>query len=359
MTSPVDTGDSTPSRQIVVAQLNKTKMCIQFSRGSCTEAQCRFAHSAEELRQPPDLAKTAICRAFARGACHEADCKFAHGEEELRVSPSVYKTQLCNFFARGHCKKGDRCRHAHGKKELRSFQASADGGKQAREEVVKTSPPRGGAHRAKAELAAVTPPPGLSRPVFGDISNNQPDAGEEATHETAKYETPVKAKHKFQTPTTEEPWKVPLPECPSSMTTPVQKLQFSPDFKGAGWDENAPAPWAAIPELPGPSGPYQECFASPLSPGHLAAAAAAAAQTAQEHTAAASVASAAAMTWAHAAMHQKSMQAAAAGNVNMQGLVNFLATLAEQNQVPGDAAAPKPPAPSMSTGSCEGRKWVL
>ena len=50
---------------------------------------CRFAHSVEELRAPPDLTKTAMCRAFARGECQEKDCKFAHGERELRVTESV------------------------------------------------------------------------------------------------------------------------------------------------------------------------------------------------------------------------------------------------------------------------------
>ncbi|CAK9047478.1 unnamed protein product [Durusdinium trenchii] len=99
-------------------------MCLQFTRGNCRSNNCRFAHSVEELRAPPDLAKTAMCRAFARGACRATNCKFAHAEEELRVSPTVYKTQLCHFFARGHCKKGDRCRHAHGPKELRPFESS-------------------------------------------------------------------------------------------------------------------------------------------------------------------------------------------------------------------------------------------
>lgn len=110
---------------LVAAQLNKTKLCTMFSRGSCNDGKCRFAHSMNELRSLPDLSKTAICRAFARGKCPDPSCKFAHGEQELRVTPSVYKTQLCNFFARGHCKKGDRCRHAHGHRELRSFQGSA------------------------------------------------------------------------------------------------------------------------------------------------------------------------------------------------------------------------------------------
>eukprot|EP00438_Fugacium_kawagutii_P012184 Skav205400 [mRNA] locus=scaffold1642:342725:343537:+ [translate_table: standard] len=96
-----------------------------FARGSCNDAACRFSHSLNELRAPPDLTKTAMCRAFTRGECNDTNCKFAHGESELRVTESVYKTQLCNFFMRGHCKKGNRCRHAHGSKELRSFRPEA------------------------------------------------------------------------------------------------------------------------------------------------------------------------------------------------------------------------------------------
>jgi len=107
---------------LVVKQLSRTKMCAMFSRGTCVEDNCRFAHSAQELRSAPDLSKTAMCRLYALGKCKDEKCKFAHGEEELRVTPSVYKTQLCNFFERGHCKKGDKCRHAHGKEQLRSFQ---------------------------------------------------------------------------------------------------------------------------------------------------------------------------------------------------------------------------------------------
>eukprot|EP00438_Fugacium_kawagutii_P017825 Skav201714 [mRNA] locus=scaffold311:169038:169359:+ [translate_table: standard] len=37
------------------AQLVKTKMCIQWSKGRCTASDCRFAHVLDELRAPPDL----------------------------------------------------------------------------------------------------------------------------------------------------------------------------------------------------------------------------------------------------------------------------------------------------------------
>ncbi|OLP86548.1 hypothetical protein AK812_SmicGene32310 [Symbiodinium microadriaticum] len=71
---PGPESDDAPLNHLVVAQLSKTKLC------SCNDASCRFAHSARELRMPPDLTKTAICRAFVRGDCQDPACKFAHGE---------------------------------------------------------------------------------------------------------------------------------------------------------------------------------------------------------------------------------------------------------------------------------------
>lgn len=106
----------------VAVQLAKTKICAMFLKGSCTAAVCRFAHSQTELRTQPDLTKTAMCRAYQQGKCNDRTCKFAHGESELRCNLNIYKTQICHFFERGHCKKGNRCRHAHGAFELRSFE---------------------------------------------------------------------------------------------------------------------------------------------------------------------------------------------------------------------------------------------
>jgi hypothetical protein len=103
----------------VTAQLTKTKMCAFFSRGRCASTNCRYAHSADELRILPNLQKTKLCRAFLQGHCGEDNCPFAHGEEDLRVTEGIYKTQICNFFERGYCKKGDRCNHAHGPEDLR------------------------------------------------------------------------------------------------------------------------------------------------------------------------------------------------------------------------------------------------
>lgn len=103
----------------VTMQLTKTKMCAFFERGKCASSNCRYAHSAAELRQPPNLQKTKLCRAFLSGGCNDENCFFAHGEIDLRVTEGIYKTQICNFFERGYCKKGDRCNHAHGSADLR------------------------------------------------------------------------------------------------------------------------------------------------------------------------------------------------------------------------------------------------
>lgn len=104
----------------VVMQLVKTKMCAFFERGKCASANCRYAHSATELRSSPNLQKTKLCRAFLNGGCNVGEnCGFAHGEGDLRVTHGIYKTQICNFYERGYCKKGDRCNHAHGGIDLR------------------------------------------------------------------------------------------------------------------------------------------------------------------------------------------------------------------------------------------------
>jgi len=110
-----------PQDNAVTARLMKTKMCYFFERGKCSSQNCRYAHSAEELRNQPNLHKTKLCKVWAvHGCCANSEnCVFAHGEEELRVTDGIYKTQMCHFFERGRCLKGERCNHAHGPEDLR------------------------------------------------------------------------------------------------------------------------------------------------------------------------------------------------------------------------------------------------
>lgn len=103
----------------VQAQLSKTKLCVFNLQGKCRAANCKFAHSLEELQKKPDLSKTRLCESFISGKCERQNCKFAHGVHELQTTNGVYKTQLCIFHARGFCKKGQACRHAHGNDDLR------------------------------------------------------------------------------------------------------------------------------------------------------------------------------------------------------------------------------------------------
>lgn len=283
---------------LVVAQLSKTKMCAMFARGSCHDAACRFSHSLKELRAPPDLTKTAMCRAFARGECNDTDCKFAHGESELRVTESVYKTQLCNFFMRGHCKKGNRCRHAHGNKELRSFRPEGSGAKiQKLTELKPLSPGRvhnsqGGDRRFQ------------ERPLWEMLSveSSLPSSPTVQTPPTSQW--PVDCLHfddgmESSSPVAalEVPMKVPLPMRPHAGiegfdTPPSRSLVSTPPL--AGFSSLAPTP-----ELPWMSDPMLPQMGLDCDPAGLAAAMAAAAM---EHTAAAKLASVHAWTLANAAM---------------------------------------------------------
>lgn len=60
-----------------------------------------------------------------QGECSDENCTFAHGEGDLRVTEGIYKTRVCNFWERGFCKKGDRCNHAHGQKDLRPLSSAS------------------------------------------------------------------------------------------------------------------------------------------------------------------------------------------------------------------------------------------
>lgn len=106
----------------MTARLMKTKMCYFFEQGKCVSERCRYAHSAQELRDQPNLHKTKLCKAWAQdGTCPDGEaCGFAHAEGELRVTDGIYKTQMCHFFERGRCLKGERCTHAHGSTDLRA-----------------------------------------------------------------------------------------------------------------------------------------------------------------------------------------------------------------------------------------------
>ncbi|CBZ54231.1 putative zinc finger (CCCH type) protein [Neospora caninum Liverpool] len=89
--------------------------------------QCRYAHSATELRPPPQLDKTMICASVKAGkVCSRgAACTFAHWRGELRQTINHYKTNMCRNWQLGRCSKPNTCNHAHGEEELSFYRRLA------------------------------------------------------------------------------------------------------------------------------------------------------------------------------------------------------------------------------------------
>lgn len=269
MAESQESGDATPNH-LVIAQLSKTRLCIKFSKGACKDSECRFAHSREELRDQPDLSKTAICRAFARGKCTDTDCKYAHGETELRGSPTVYKTQLCNFHARGHCKKGDKCRHAHGRKEQRAFPGQIPALSPNKESPKGT--PNRGARQTQLQASPASP----YKPS-DDVSKNLVSAFDQAFQTPQKSQKPTAAQEDCPSGPA-EPMKVLLPEAP------VASPPYYPELDVRG---------LLLPQSSGLPSPWQ--LQTP--PDMAWTAAAAAAMSAHQHHMAANAAASAALQW--------------------------------------------------------------
>eukprot|EP00971_Amphidinium_carterae_P321526 6391087-Amphidinium_carterae.2 len=76
------------------SQLRKTALCRHYSKGKCRYgSSCLFAHSEEELQNPPCLVKTSICKAWMEGTCPFEShlCTFAHGRDELKRTPAFQR----------------------------------------------------------------------------------------------------------------------------------------------------------------------------------------------------------------------------------------------------------------------------
>mmetsp|Transcript_11414 Transcript_11414/g.30793 ORF Transcript_11414/g.30793 Transcript_11414/m.30793 type:complete len:521 (+) Transcript_11414:44-1606(+) len=81
--------EATLPRRATRNKFHKTKMCTFFLVGRCRKrGSCNFAHSEQELSDPPNLRCTKMCPAVLAGeVCASDDCSFAHCESELRPSP--------------------------------------------------------------------------------------------------------------------------------------------------------------------------------------------------------------------------------------------------------------------------------
>lgn len=106
--------------------MRKTRMCNYYLQGTCTfGAECFFAHTADELQDRPDLQKTQLCPDFENGSCTRANCNYAHCLEELKPFPTL-KQKICMWYRKGTCNNGDACCFAHGRKDLRGSETSSN-----------------------------------------------------------------------------------------------------------------------------------------------------------------------------------------------------------------------------------------
>eukprot|EP00757_Euglenozoa_sp_SAG-D1_P010591 gene10591-451_t len=83
-------------------------------------------YSADGSYPPKDLAakrcylaakrKTKLCSLYEIGLCRapKEKCNFAHGDSDL----ICLKLKMCEFWKRGYCNRANKCRYAHGVKEL-------------------------------------------------------------------------------------------------------------------------------------------------------------------------------------------------------------------------------------------------
>lgn len=114
----------------VMSQFMKTKICEHFLQNRCKNGEkCRYAHTREELKPLPNLTNTKLCKSLKTNTpCTDPNCKYAHEVEQLEPSTNLvsYKTSVCYFWKKNKCLNQNKCRFAHGIKELRSEKVGKD-----------------------------------------------------------------------------------------------------------------------------------------------------------------------------------------------------------------------------------------
>ncbi|KFG44424.1 zinc finger (CCCH type) motif-containing protein [Toxoplasma gondii GAB2-2007-GAL-DOM2] len=124
---PVDMGcrelKRRPRLKRMKLQFYKTKMCPWMAQGRCLRGlSCQYAHSECELSPLPNLLKTRMCEMLTlTGSCPRlaSECKFAHTAEELRSTEFFARSKMCPLFLSGRCTANEKCRYAHSAQELR------------------------------------------------------------------------------------------------------------------------------------------------------------------------------------------------------------------------------------------------
>ena len=151
-------------------QFHKTAMCTFYLEGRCpfSAEDCAYCHDACELRPSPDLTKTKLC---PNGAdCLEMKrCPYAHEVSELRGTRLFFKSRLCKFYEQtGSCALAEKCRFAHGEKELVDSPDTEDGPapEEHRKAVIASLRRRSSVvSEEQSPRYPPTPPPSLASPT--------------------------------------------------------------------------------------------------------------------------------------------------------------------------------------------------
>jgi len=82
-----DSPEPPPPKKRLAKFLKKTSMCKHYQRGHCRfRDKCSYAHEVDELMTKPDLTKTRICVYFLAGCCTNNNCSYAHDLNEVQQS---------------------------------------------------------------------------------------------------------------------------------------------------------------------------------------------------------------------------------------------------------------------------------
>jgi len=93
-----DSPEPPPPKKRLAKFLKKTSMCKHYQRGHCRfRDKCSYAHEVDELMSKPDLTKTRICVYFLAGCCTNNNCSYAHDLNEVQQSNAIHtKSQALN-----------------------------------------------------------------------------------------------------------------------------------------------------------------------------------------------------------------------------------------------------------------------
>eukprot|EP00438_Fugacium_kawagutii_P009125 Skav231781 [mRNA] locus=scaffold3283:172552:172998:+ [translate_table: standard] len=80
--------------------LKFTKVCKHWRANGCQKgSDCQFAHSSQELGEPPLVLAAKLCSAFKHQCGKGSPCSLVHGRDELRAKIKVPTAYLSDVLS--------------------------------------------------------------------------------------------------------------------------------------------------------------------------------------------------------------------------------------------------------------------